>query len=86
MNIRGIAQRSLNVPDRVADLHFGHDSRRFANDLENDGNGSLLGIGVHDGQGNPFPLLIRDEDHKLTRFAFPGDGRGFQDHFEDVFR
>nr|DAY59144.1 MAG TPA: hypothetical protein [Caudoviricetes sp.] len=80
LGLRGTAQRTYEILERVALLQMVQLFRGGAHDLENNGHSARFPIEIRHGQGNAFPFLVHSQDDELTRLRLTGDEGGLDLH------
>ena len=79
---RGSSQRPCHILEEIADIEGDHFASRVANGLHHQGDGAVVEVGVTDGQGNAFSLLVGLDNHKLAGKRGPRNLRGL--HFNQI--
>src|SRR5579862_5130086 len=78
-DFRRLAQRPDHVEDRISGFQRVEQVRRLARRLHYDADGSALGVGIFNGDRNPFTLFVDSQDDELSRLLFSSDP-GSLDH------
>ncbi len=79
-DLGGVAQRPGDGVEAIADVHGAHLHRGLAHFLEDQRDRAGDRVVVGDGERDALPLLIGDDDDKLTRLRVARDVRRFDDH------
>ena len=73
---RGLAQGAHKILEAVPLVQMAELLRGGAHRLDDDGDGTLLGVVGIDGDGDALALLVHPQDDELSRLGLLGDQRG----------